>query len=141
MIGPWIEMRRFDIPPPTARQARWAIFLPVLFGPLWYMLLPFVITILGACRAWSNQPRWFWRLFTILSLLVAASGALGWPLLGRSWLKLVFGPGRISISPLWQNVPYLLGWWAASYVVWSALLLPHMVARLLYAKHERATGN
>ena len=61
------------------RDAKITIWATVLFGPIVRQLM---MTILLTWRGWEEKPAWFWRPFTIASLVVAAIAGSCWPMLG-----------------------------------------------------------
>jgi hypothetical protein len=122
-------MRRpFSVPPTSSRVARISILVTVLFN---YLIRQFVLTGMQTWSGWSKQPDWFWRPFTVGTLFAAALGALFWPWLGGDLLfESIFG------VPIFSPIPGLTGseppffYLTISYIVWSALLLPHTLVRL-----------
>lgn len=129
------------MPPISTRQARRSIVAVMLFGPLYLLLLPFLMTLVAAWRGWRLQPLRFWRPFTLMSLILAFATTLGWPLLGGYRLAdFLFGESAFRLRyyalteiSFDEQILVFLAYWAASYIVCALVLLPHTVMRFVHA--------
>jgi hypothetical protein len=101
----------------------------MLFG---YIGRHVLLTTMLTWRGWSQTPAWFWRPFTIASLLAAAVAALFWPALGGDHLYVaVLGASYFGPTPPHQEIQIgPLVYVTLCYIVWSVALLPHTFIRI-----------
>jgi hypothetical protein len=104
--------------------ARIAIAATMLFGPIGRYL---ALATMGTLRGWSMQPAKFWRPFTVVSLVLAASAALFWPYLEPGLYEEISGEMTALGS----------GYLIVGYIVWSLVLVPHNIVRILQLIQER----
>lgn len=102
------------------------VFL-VLFAPAYVFVLPFLLTAATTWSARKLSPKKRWRVFTVLSLVSATLAAA---------FVLVRLTGVID-----GNLVKLLHTWAASYLAFAAVLLPHTLGRLRVLHRVKAARN
>jgi hypothetical protein len=133
-------MRHLLIPSISQRQARRSIMAMMFFGPLYLLALPFLLAITATWQGWRMKPAYLWRPFTLLSLLVAFAGTLLWPAFGESTLRnFLFGDSLTALqhldgswSALGNLLPLLIAYWAVCSAVFTLVLFPHTIFRLIY---------
>ena len=114
----------------AVRDARIAIWGTVLFGPFGRIMM---MATLFTWRSWREKPAWFWKPFTIASLVIAAIVGSCWPMLGGDGIyKSVMGHSYFDKEPQLVGVanpnPIALAMITCSF--WSLALLPHSFARI-----------
>lgn len=110
------------LPPISPYEARLRIWGLVLIGLIFFPALPFVISIQAASRAWRLEPWLAWRGFTLLSVLAAGMAAIVW--------ALIFQP------PSTNTLAGVIANWTMAYIVWSIVMMPHCIARAIWARRR-----
>ncbi len=126
---------RDDHPAVTERSARLLLTLKTLFGMLPTLLLPHLLAAAYAWRAWQFRPFYFWRPFTVISLMVAVVASTFWPSDG-GYAIFLYCSGRMPLDS-WNPLGMLMYFWASSFFNFWLALLPHAILRNAYRLRQR----
>lgn len=133
-------MRRFTIPPASARWSWFCTAMLVVLGPSWIVLSAFLFTALTTLRGWTNEPRRFWRPFTLVSLLLAGLAGGAWLWRADELVLMLPGQGDRPSLPS-AGWPRQLVYSFTTYIVCCLALAPHTTARLWYAARAFRRAN
>ena len=133
-------MKTIQVRPVSERLARVMLMGMTMHPVLSLIFMPFIVSFVFTWRSWQSQPYFFWRPFTLASLTVAFVAAIFWPILGGQVLfQELIGDVDFVLFKTEATFEDLVGtvlFWTVSYIVWSAVMIPHNLARIAFMLAE-----
>ena len=133
-------MATIQVRPVSERLARMMLMGMTMLPVLSLIFMPFIVSFVFAWQSWRSHPYYLWRPFTLAPLIVALFAALFWPILGGQVLfRELFGDATFvlfKIDATLEDLPGTVLFWTVSYIVWSAVMIPHNLARIAFMLAE-----